>query len=148
MIVVTSGGFDPIHPGHIEYLRQAKQYYNNDRHICIVNSDAFLDQKKGYHVQDWVSRMTIVQALEYVDEVIPAIDTDNTVRATLAWIRNLYPDEDITFVKGGDRKADEIPEAEVCKQLDIMISDTAGEKVTSSQAIIRSLYENYTVCQG
>lgn len=148
MIVVTSGGFDPIHPGHIEYLRQARQHYNSDKHICIVNSDAFLDQKKGYHVQDWVSRMTIVQALEYVDEVMPAIDTDNTVCATLAWIRNLYPTEDIVFVKGGDRKADEIPEAEICKQLGIIISDTAGEKITSSQAIIRSLYENYIVCKG
>ena len=148
MIVVTSGGFDPIHPGHIEYLRRAKQDRNNYKHICIVNSDAFLDQKKGYHVQDWVSRMTIVQAIEYVDEVMPAIDTDNTVCATLAWIRNLYPDEDIVFVKGGDRKANEIPEAEICEKLGIMISDTAGEKVTSSQTIIRSLYENYTVCKS
>lgn len=49
-IVITSGGFDPIHPGHILYLQNAAKY--GDKHICIVNSDKFLNTKKGYHVQD------------------------------------------------------------------------------------------------
>ena len=92
--------------------------------------------------------MTIVQAIEYVDEVMPAIDTDDTVCTTLAWIRSLYPDEGICFTKGGDRKANEIPEKDICEQLGIGIIDNLGEKVTSSQTIIRSLYENYTVCKS
>lgn len=144
MIVVTSGGFDPIHPGHVEYLRRASAH--GDKHICIVNSDAFLDAKKGYHVQDWVSRMAIVQAIEYVDEVVPAVDADSTVRATLRWLRTRYPDEGMCFAKGGDRKADEIPEKDVCEQLGIGIIDNLGEKVDSSSNIMRRFYEKHNAC--
>lgn len=141
-IVVTSGGFDPIHPGHILYLQKAASH--GDMHICIVNSDKFLDAKKGYHVQDWVSRMTILRNIRGVDEVIPSIDEDATVRRTLRWIRAQYPDDTIFFCKGGDRKKDEIPEKDVCAELNIIIWDGMGgyNKVDSSQDIMRRFYEH------
>lgn len=144
-IVVTSGGFDPIHPGHILYLQNAASH--GDKHICIVNSDKFLDKKKGYHVQDWIARMTILLNIKGVDHAIPAIDEDGTVCQTLRWIRAEYPDDVILFCKGGDRKKDEIPEKDVCDELGIIICDGMGgyNKVDSSQDIIRRFYERNKV---
>lgn len=138
-IVVTSGGFDPIHPGHILYLQSAASI--GDKHICIVNSDKFLDAKKGYHVQNWIARMTILLNIKGVDYVVPAIDDDNTVRQTLRWIRAEHPHDIIYFCKGGDRKKDEIPEKDVCDELGIHIWDGMGgrDKVDSSQDIIGRL---------
>ena len=136
-IVITSGGFDPLHVGHIEYLRKAKKIA--DIHICIVNSDTFLDKKKGYHFMDWIDRMTIIKALWCVDSVIPCIDSDNTVCQTLKYIRAEYPDDVMYFVKGGDRKKDEIPEAKICDELDIRIIDGLGDKIRSSSELVRSV---------
>lgn len=135
-IVVTSGGFDPLHVGHIAYLQKAAKW-NANKHICIVNSDKFLDSKKGYHVMNWVDRITIVGALKYVDEVWPAIDEDQTVCKTLELVRVRYPDDTIFFLKGGDRKKEEIPEAEVCNRLGIQIIDGMGDKIRSSSDIIQ-----------
>ena len=138
-IVVTSGGFDPIHPGHILYLQNAAA--RGDKHICIVNSDKFLIAKKGYFVQDWIARMTIILNIKGVDCVVPAIDEDDTVRQTLRWIRAEHPLDTIFFCKGGDRTKDEIPEKDVCDELGITIWDGMGgfDKVDSSQRIIRRL---------
>lgn len=140
-IVVTSGGFDPIHPGHILYLQNAAVH--GDKHICIVNSDKFLDEKKGYHVQDWVARMTILLNIKGVDCVIPAIDEDNTVCQTLRFIRAEYPNDTIFFCKGGDRTKDEVPEKDICDELGIIIWDGIGgrDKVDSSRDIIRKVEE-------
>lgn len=142
-IVVTSGGFDPIHPGHILYLQNAATH--GDKHICIVNSDEFLDKKKGYHVQDWIARMTILLNIKGVDNVVPAIDKDGTVCQTLQWIRAEFPNDTIFFCKGGDRTKDEIPEKDVCDELGIIIWDGMGgrDKFDSSQDIMRRFYERY-----
>ena len=144
-IMVTSGGFDPIHPGHIKYLQSAASH--GDKHICIVNSDKFLDAKKGYHVQDWISRMTIILNIKGVDYVIPAIDEDGTVCKTLQWIRAEYPNDVIFFCKGGDRTKDEIPEKKICDELGIHIWDGMGgrDKFDSSQDIMRRCYERNKV---
>lgn len=140
-IVVTSGGFDPIHPGHILYLQNAASH--GDTHICIVNSDKFLDRKKGYHVQDWIARMTILLNIKGVDYVVPAIDDDGTVCQTLRWIHAEYPNDTIFFCKGGDRRKNEIPEQDVCNELGIIIWDGMGgyNKVDSSQNIIKRVEE-------
>ena len=144
-IIVTSGGFDPIHPGHIRYLQSAASH--GDKHICIVNSDKFLDAKKGCHVQSWIARMTIILNIKGVDYVVPAIDDDNTVCQTLRWIRAEYPHDVIFFAKGGDRTKDEIPEKAVCDELGIHIWDGMGgyEKIDSSRDIMRRYYERNEV---
>jgi D-beta-D-heptose 7-phosphate kinase/D-beta-D-heptose 1-phosphate adenosyltransferase len=136
-VVITSGGFDPLHVGHIEYLRKAKKMA--DTHICIVNSDAFLDRKKGYHFMDWIDRMTIINSLWSVDATMPCIDSDDTVCQTLRYLRAEHPDEVMYFVKGGDRKRDEIPEAKVCDELDIRIIDGLGDKVRSSSELVQNI---------
>lgn len=146
-IVITSGGFDPIHVGHIEYLAQAKTLSDYTLHICIVNSDAFLIQKKGYAFQTWEDRQKIVGALACVDIVVPAIDTDLTVCRTIEDIHKTYSDrfagaEGFIFAKGGDRFAGEIPESEVCKRLGIMIVDGLGSKIRASSDIMERAKQN------
>lgn len=138
VIVVTSGGFDPLHVGHIEYLREAKER-SCDKHICIVNSDRFLDEKKGYHMMSWIDRMTIIRSLKYVDEVVPSIDDDQTVCQSLRYIRAEYPDDTIIFLKGGDRNKGNIPETDVCNELGIYVIDGAGDKIRSSSDIVQEV---------
>ena len=67
-IVVVSGGFDPIHSGHIEYFRSAQAY--GDKLIVALNSDEWLQRKKGKFFMPYMERYAIVDSLKYVDEVI------------------------------------------------------------------------------
>ncbi|HVV25597.1 MAG TPA: adenylyltransferase/cytidyltransferase family protein [Candidatus Saccharimonadales bacterium] len=120
-IVATSGGFDPIHPGHISCIIESKKY--GDTLVVIVNGDAFLTAKKGKPFQNLETRSLIVSGIAGVDYVIPfEIDNDQTVSKALAAIK---PD---VFTKGGDRvdKAS-LPEWEVCRQNNIEIVFGVGE---------------------
>jgi len=119
-VVATSGGFDPIHPGHISCIIESKKY--GDTLVVIVNGDNFLRAKKGKPFQDLETRSLIVSGIAGVDYVIPfEIKNDQTVVKAL---EKLKPD---VFTKGGDR-VDEttIPEWEVCKKYDIEIVTGIG----------------------
>ena len=136
-IVATSGGFDPIHPGHISCIMDSKEY--GDTLVVIVNGDAFLTNKKGKPFQDLATRMLIVSALREVDYVVPfEIDNDQTVIQALAALR---PD---VFTKGGDR-IDEtsIPEWDTCKKYNIeVISGVGLDKRWSSSDFLREWEEH------
>lgn len=120
-IVATSGGFDPIHPGHISSLQESRRY--GDFVVAIVNGDAFLTTKKGKPFQDLDTRCRIVAAIKGVDFVVPfEIEGDTTVREAL---RGLHPD---VFTKGGDRvDHSSIPEWAVCQELGIEIVSGVGD---------------------
>lgn len=107
-VVATSGGFDPIHPGHISCIIESQVY--GDVLVVIVNGDSFLTEKKGKPFQDVETRVLIVSGLRGVDYVVPFdAPGDATVSKALEAIR---PD---VFTKGGDRvDATTIPEWEVC----------------------------------
>jgi len=97
-VVATSGGFDPIHPGHISCIIESKKY--GDTLVVIVNGDAFLSAKKGRSFQNLETRCLIVSGILGVDYVIPfEIKNDQTVSKALAALK---PD---VFTKGGDRSA-------------------------------------------
>jgi len=120
-VVVASGGFDPIHPGHISYLFESKKY--GDTLAVIVNGDAFLTAKKGKPFQDLQTRCLIVSGIIGVDYVIPfEIEGESTVAAVLETIK---PD---IFCKGGDRinKAT-IPEWDTCQRNGIKIITGVGD---------------------
>jgi D-beta-D-heptose 7-phosphate kinase/D-beta-D-heptose 1-phosphate adenosyltransferase len=119
-IVATSGGFDPIHPGHISSLQASADF--GDVVVAIVNGDAFLRAKKGKPFQDLETRCLIVSAVRGVGYVVPfEIDADLTVREAL---RKLRPD---VFTKGGDRvDARTIAEWGVCEELGIEIVTGVG----------------------
>ena len=124
MKVVTSGYFDPLHVGHIECLELAKEL--GDELIVIVNSDYQTKLKKGKSFMSEQDRMKIVSSLKCVDKVFLSIDKDKSICESL---RYLNPD---IFAKGGDRTSDEIPEAVVCKEMNIKIVDGLGKKIRSS----------------
>jgi cytidyltransferase-like protein len=125
--VATSGGFDPIHPGHISSLQASTEF--GDVVVAIVNGDAFLRTKKGRSFQDLDTRCLIVSAIRGVDYVVPfEIDGDDTVCEAL---RRLRPH---VFTKGGDRvDAQTIPEWEVCQELGIeVVTGVGADKQWSS----------------
>lgn len=128
MNIVTSGYFDPIHVGHIEYFRLAKEL--GDRLIVIVNNRHQTLIKKRQEFMYFKERMEIVKSIRYVDEVVASIDKGPSVSETLEDLIQ-YMTIDI-FAQGGDRYADDIPEFDMCNRLGIKIVDGLGEKIQSS----------------
>jgi cytidyltransferase-like protein len=119
-LVATSGGYDPIHPGHISCILESKGF--GDTLAVIVNGDAFLRAKKGRAFQDLATRSLIVSALRAVDYVIPfEIETDMTVSKALEIMR---PD---VFTKGGDRTdRTTIAEWDVCERYGVDVITGVG----------------------
>jgi cytidyltransferase-like protein len=114
-IVVASGGFDPLHPGHASNLLESKKL--GDTLIALVNGDTFLRVKKGKAFQDLKTRCQIVSFVRGVDYVVPfEIEGDQTVCVAL---EKLKPH---VFAKGGDRTdPNNTPEWGICKKLGIEI---------------------------
>jgi D-beta-D-heptose 7-phosphate kinase/D-beta-D-heptose 1-phosphate adenosyltransferase len=110
-VVVITGGFDPIHRGHVEYIKAAKELGN----ILIVgvNSDEWLVRKKGRSFMPFEDRVSIIGALQQVDYAIPFNDRDGTAKDAIAWARKVFPERTIVFANGGDRTSDNIPEMDV-----------------------------------
>jgi D-beta-D-heptose 7-phosphate kinase/D-beta-D-heptose 1-phosphate adenosyltransferase len=131
-IVCTSGGFDPLHPGHVSCISESKQF--GDTLVVIVNGDNFLKVKKGRPFMDIKTRCHLVSYVRNVDFVIPfEIENDQTVSVAL---QRLQPH---VFTKGGDR-IDEtsIPEWGVCKKHNIeVISGVGFSKLWSSSDFLR-----------
>tara|TARA_B100000989_G_scaffold62835_1_gene43371 strand:+ start:11901 stop:12317 length:417 start_codon:yes stop_codon:yes gene_type:complete len=125
--VAVSGYFDPIHVGHLEYLRLAKEL--GDYLVVIVNNDYQCELKKGKSFMAEEDRVEIVKALGIVDEVFLAIDKDRSVCASLERLR---PD---IFANGGDRSVGEIPESKVMKKYNIKMVDGLGDKIRSSSSL-------------
>lgn len=128
-VVAVSGGFDPLHVGHLDYLEAAADH--GDRLVVLLNTDAFLERKKGAAFMPYPERARILRALRVVDDVIQVIDGDQTVRQTLRLVRPRV------FAKGGDRGPDNTPEAAVCRELGIeLVYDVGGAKAQSSSWLI------------
>lgn len=135
-IVATSGGFDPIHPGHISSIRDAKKL--GDTLVVIVNGDEFLRAKKGKPFQDLATRCAIVSGIMDVDYVIPfEIENDQTVCVALERIKPHV------FAKGGDRIDEKsIPEWEVCSRHNIsIVSGVGADKEWSSSWFLKDWVE-------
>ncbi|MCK5149831.1 adenylyltransferase/cytidyltransferase family protein [Candidatus Pacearchaeota archaeon] len=128
--IAVSGYFDPIHRGHIEYLKLAKEL--GDKLIVILNNDRQVLLKKGQAFMPLEDKKIILEAIKYVDEVFVSIDEDKSVCKSLEAVK---PD---IFANGGDRYHTEIPEAKICEELGIEIVDGLGEKVQSSSNLIKN----------
>jgi len=128
-IVAVSGGFDPIHVGHIRMIKEAAQLGDV---IIIANSDNWLMRKKGYVFMPYEERQEVLYSLKGVIDVIEAQDDDDTVCITL---EKLKPD---IFANGGDRKDGNVPEYEVCKRLGIEMEFGIGgsDKPQSSSWLV------------
>jgi cytidyltransferase-like protein len=131
-VVVASGYFDPIHKGHVRYLRGAKRL--GDRLVAVVNNDWQVGLKKGLPFMPQDDRLEIVSALGFVDLAVLSSDYDRAVDVTLSL---LNPD---VFANGGDVGSEaDCREAETCRRLNIRMAFGVGgtEKVASSSDLIR-----------
>lgn len=140
MKVVVSGYFDPVHKGHIEQFKLAKELAGEEgKLILILNNDeqAILKNQKVFMPLE--DRKKILESIKYIDEVFISIDKDRSVCKSLEFIKPNI------FAKGGDRFSYEIPESEICRRLDIKIIDGLGQKVQSSSELLKNfLGENKT----
>ena len=110
-IVLVTGGFDPVHSGHIAYLESARQL--GDILVVGANSDAWLERKKGRAFMPLLERTAILRSLRGVDFVIDFDDQDGSARHAIRMVRQSYPQDRIIFANGGDRTDANIPEMDV-----------------------------------
>jgi cytidyltransferase-like protein len=134
-IVVVSGGFDPIHSGHISYFKSAKEL--GEKLIVALNSDAWLIKKKEKFFMPFEERKIIIENLSMVDEVIDFDDDEfGSASQALVKIKGFYPNDEIIFCNGGDRTKDNIPEMQI---KDILFEFGVGgeDKKNSSSWILK-----------
>ena len=135
-----SGGFDPIHKGHVQMIREASKYGNV---IVLLNSDTWLIRKKGYKFMTFEDRSFIVGNIKGVKVVSNVNDADDTVCAGL---KRFKPDY---FANGGDRYITNTPEMEVCKELGIkMLWNIGGSKIQSSSDLVAKVQYGRRVIDG
>ena len=127
---IVSGYFDPLHVGHLEYFKLAKELA--DELIVIVNNDLQCAMKKGRPFMDEKDRLEIVFHLDMVDEAILAVDEDKSVSETIKSIKRMKPFNELVFCNGGDRDASNSPEVQVCGELGIDFQQGLGKKIRSS----------------
>ena len=137
-IVLITGGFDPLHSGHIAYINAAKEL--GDYLIVGVNSDEWLRRKKGQEFMPWEERATIIAALHKVDRVINFDDSDGSAKDAIRKVRAIDPSAQIIFANGGDRTKENIPEMNLLEEmlhLDFVFSVGGEDKKNSSSWILQ-----------
>jgi len=107
-IVLVTGGFDPIHSGHIEYFKSARAL--GDMLIVGINSDQWLTNKKGRPFMPLVERQAVIENLSMVGRCVTFDDSDGSSINAIRTVREMYPDSTIIFANGGDRTSTNIPE--------------------------------------
>ena len=132
-IVICSGGFDPLHSGHIEYLSCAKQL--GDYLVVGVNSDDWLKNKKGCYFLPWKERSNILENLVMVSEVLGFDDSDGTAIDLIEKVKTAHPDSCIIFANGGDRTKENIPEM-VVGNVSFAFGVGGSDKLNSSSQIL------------
>jgi D-beta-D-heptose 7-phosphate kinase/D-beta-D-heptose 1-phosphate adenosyltransferase len=135
-IVLVTGGFDPIHSGHIEYFKAAKKL--GDLLVVGVNSDQWLTRKKGMPFMPANERHAIVSSLSMVDRTMFFNDNDGSAKNAINDVRALYPNDQIIFANGGDRTQENIPEMSIKDDNIVFAFGVGGEnKMNSSSWILQ-----------
>jgi D-beta-D-heptose 7-phosphate kinase/D-beta-D-heptose 1-phosphate adenosyltransferase len=136
-IVMVSGGFDPIHIGHVRMIQEAKKL--GGELVVVLNNDNWLKFKKGFVFMSEEDRKEIIEAIEGVDRVFITGHKKNTKDISIC--REIELIRPHVFANGGDRKpeGDPVPEVELCKKLGIEIIYNVGHggKVRSSSELVR-----------
>ena len=139
-IILVSGGFDPIHSGHIKLINEANKYGDV---VVLLNSDQWLRNKKGKEFLPFVERKIIMQNLKGVLDVIEFDDSDRTCVDGIKKAKSIYKDSIIKFANGGDRNNDTTPEKDFCDNNDIQTLFGIGgdNKSNSSSWILKKWKE-------
>ncbi len=134
-VVVVSGGFDPLHSGHISYFKDAKTC--GDKLIVALNSDKWLEKKKGKSFMPFLERKSIIENLKFVDEVIDFKDDEiGSCIHALEKVKELHIGDEIYFANGGDRDKKNIPEMNV-DGINFLFSIGGDDKKNSSSWILK-----------
>ena len=134
-IVLVTGGFDPLHSGHIAYFEAARKL--GDMLIVGINTDDWLVRKKGQSFMDEYERCRIIESLKVVDKVVCYPDADGSSKNTITGVRAMYPDSTIIFANGGDRTKENIPETDlVDDKLEFVFGVGGDTKQNSSSQIL------------
>ena len=135
-IIIVSGGFDPLHSGHIAYFKSAKSL--GDKLVVALNSDSWLEQKKSKYFMPFNERKSIIESIKHVDEVIDFEDDDiGSCINALEKAKNLYPDDNLFFANGGDRNKANIPEM-IVQGIEFIFSVGGDDKKNSSSWILKN----------
>ena len=135
--VIVSGYFNPLHKGHIEYLKLSKK--KADYLIVIVNNDFQRELKGSKKFMDEKERKLIIEELKVVDKVYLSIDKDRSVSKTIQLIFSELNNEfELYFANGGDQDNSSILESNVCKELKIKMIDGLGSKIQSSSWLLNT----------
>jgi len=128
--VMVSGGFDPVHAGHIRMIRAAAQFGDV---IIVANSDNWLYRKKGFIFMEYARRVEILNAIKGVVLVDSVDDTDGTVCKAIRRLKPTY------FANGGDRSKSNTPEQQVCEEIGVKLLWGVGgeEKLQSSSDLVK-----------
>jgi len=135
--IIVSGYFNPLHKGHLELFKKAKE--KGGQLWVIVNSDLQRELKGSKAFMDEDERLIIVSAIGIVDKAVISIDKDKTQCATLRFLAKEYGTEyDLFFANGGDQNNDSIPEVPICKEVGIGLIEGLGDKIQSSSWILKN----------
>ena len=134
-IVLVSGGFDPLHSGHIQYFKSAREL--GDELWVAINSDKWLTRKKGQAFMSFVERKAIIENLEMVNEVISFDDKDDTATQAIKQVKERNPEARIIFANGGDRKKENVPELDA-KGVEFVFGVGGEHKMNSSSTILEN----------
>ncbi len=134
--IIVSGYFNPLHKGHIEYFKNARQL--GDLLFVIVNNDFQRNLKGSKEFMLEEERMLIINELRIVDYAFLSIDKDSTVCKSIEEIYKKYHKSTIlSFANGGDQINSSIPELEICNHLGIKLIDGLGDKIQSSSWLLK-----------
>lgn len=137
-VVIASGYFNPIHVGHVNMFKEAKEL--GDYLVVIINNDEQVKIKGSTPFMKESERAEIVMSIKYVDEVFLSIDKDRSVKESIREVAKKHKGCDLFFANGGDRHAGNIPEAEACQEFDIkMVDNVGGGKIQSSSWLLSNI---------
>jgi len=142
VVVAVSGGFDPLHIGHLQMIKEAKEL--GDKLVVILNNDNWLKKKKGYVFMPQEQRKAILEAIRWVDEVVLTSHLENTEDMSVSKeLEKIKPD---IFANGGDRTRKNIPEVEVCRKINCKMIFNIGKdgKIESSSWLLNRFLENFS----
>lgn len=136
-LVIASGYFNPLHIGHIEYLKRSKEL--GDSLIVIINNDLQVELKGSKPFQNELERKAIIDELKSVDYTMVSIDESRSVKRSIEFIHKFIRADKYIFTNGGDQFGDTILEKDLCNELGIKLVDGLGDKIQSSSELKNKL---------